>query len=147
MNLLIVPFLVYSVLPASDWPLIAGIITQESGWNPHAVSSAGAKGLMQLTPIAVEEAKRECPKARRYHLDLFNPRTNVWLGTCLIKRLRRVYGYDTRELLAHYNGGFRAVNALRKGEPLSVETKRYVNSVPLIAAQYGWKDPFSLAWE
>lgn len=34
---------------SQDWRLLAAIGYQESKWNPHAASSAGAKGLMQLT--------------------------------------------------------------------------------------------------
>ena len=42
---------------SQDWRLLAAIGYQESKWNPHASSSAGAHGLMQLTLDTATEAK------------------------------------------------------------------------------------------
>ena len=42
---------------SQDWRLLAAIGYQESKWNPRASSSAGARGLMQLTVETASEAK------------------------------------------------------------------------------------------
>jgi membrane-bound lytic murein transglycosylase F len=42
---------------SQDWRLLAAIGYQESKWNPRASSSAGARGLMQLTAETATEAK------------------------------------------------------------------------------------------
>ncbi|MDP9009093.1 MAG: membrane-bound lytic murein transglycosylase MltF [Pseudomonadota bacterium] len=42
---------------SQDWRLLAAIGYQESKWNPRASSSAGARGLMQLTLETATEAK------------------------------------------------------------------------------------------
>jgi peptidoglycan lytic transglycosylase F len=42
---------------SQDWRLLAAIGYQESKWNPRALSSAGARGLMQLTVETANEAK------------------------------------------------------------------------------------------
>lgn len=149
MNIFVLaPFLLASALPASQWPLVAAIIEHESAWQPNATSPANARGIMQLTPIGVKEAIKECPKAAGYRLNLYNPATSVWLGTCLLKRLARIYNYDTEELLAHYNGGGRAVAALRAGEGLNKETQRYIKNVLATAEKYGWKkQEQQLVWE
>jgi membrane-bound lytic murein transglycosylase F len=42
---------------SQDWRLLAAIGYQESKWNPDAASSAGAKGVMQLTPVTAIETR------------------------------------------------------------------------------------------
>jgi soluble lytic murein transglycosylase-like protein len=43
--------------------LVHAIIAQESGWNPHATSTKGAAGLMQLMPATAEEYGVRSPYA------------------------------------------------------------------------------------
>jgi membrane-bound lytic murein transglycosylase F len=50
---------------SQDWRLLAAIGYQESKWNPSAASSAGAKGLMQLTVESATEAKVTNPSDAR----------------------------------------------------------------------------------
>ena len=50
---------------SQDWRLLAAIGYQESKWNPSAASSAGAKGLMQLTLNSATEAKVSNPSDAR----------------------------------------------------------------------------------
>lgn len=87
-----------------DPALVAGLIRQESSWNPRAVSVAQARGLMQLLP----SVGASIATARGYPLWnaalLFEPEVNLELGTThLASSLRR----DTppERALAAYNAG------------------------------------------
>ncbi|MDB4914312.1 MAG: hypothetical protein JWM95_1956 [Gemmatimonadetes bacterium] len=87
-----------------DPALVAGLIRQESSWNPRAVSPAGARGLMQLVP----RVGAEIATSRRYPLWspalLFDADVNLELGTAhLSSSLKR----DTppERALAAYNAG------------------------------------------
>jgi len=42
---------------SQDWRLLAAMGYQESKWNPSAASSAGARGLMQLTVVTANETR------------------------------------------------------------------------------------------
>ena len=87
-----------------DPALVAGLIRQESSWNPRAVSVAQARGLMQLLP----SVGASIATSRGYPLWnvalLFEPEVNLELGTShLSSSLRR----DTppERALAAYNAG------------------------------------------
>jgi soluble lytic murein transglycosylase len=87
-----------------DPALVAGLIRQESSWNPHAVSPAGARGLMQLMPAV----GASIASGRRYPLWnpalLFEPGVSLELGTVhLAAALPR--GASVARALATYNAG------------------------------------------
>ena len=97
-----------------DPALVAGLIRQESSFNPQAVSVAGARGLMQLMPAVGESIAR----SRRYPMWnqalLLDPDVSLELGTAhLATSLRR--GVPTVRALAAYNaGGSRLSRWLRR---------------------------------
>jgi soluble lytic murein transglycosylase-like protein len=101
------------------------IIQVESSGDPSAISPVGARGLMQLMPIAVKEARGAC-KDLPDELDLLDPETNIRVGVCYLKGIRRFWK-TTPEFLAFYNGGFRCRDAVRRGEEIPFqETRRYL---------------------
>ena len=99
--------------------LIQAVIKVESNFNPRAVSSAGALGLMQLMPAT----------AKRFDVaDPFNPRANIEGGIRYLQYLRRLFPNDLRRVLAAYNAGENAVYRYQ-GIPPYPETQRYVKRV------------------
>lgn len=101
-----------------DAGLIKAVIKAESNFNPRAVSSAGAQGLMQLMPST----------ARGLGVtDSFNPEQNVMAGTRFLKDLLQRYG-NVDEALAAYNWG--PGNVDRHGtDRLPRETRAYLGKV------------------
>ena len=99
--------------------LIWAVIRVESGFDPRAVSSKGARGLMQLMPeTAVILGVR----------DIFNPRENIHGGARHLRRMMDRFHYDLPMAIAAYNAGERPVAAYR-GIPPYPETREYVARV------------------
>ena len=96
--------------------LIHSVIKVESNYNPYAVSSKGALGLMQLIPAT----------ARRFGVsDAFNPIQNIQGGAKYLRYLLDLYNQDYPLALAAYNAGEGAV-ARYGGVPPFAETQNYV---------------------
>jgi len=102
-----------------DSALIKAIIRAESGFNPHAISRKGAKGLMQLMPET----------ATRWNVsNVFNPRENIEGGVRYFKYLLSLFNNDLRLSLAAYNAGENLVYGLGSIPPYR-ETVDYVRKV------------------
>ncbi|HKW96091.1 MAG TPA: lytic transglycosylase domain-containing protein [Bryobacteraceae bacterium] len=102
-----------------DRDLVHSVIRVESNYNPLAVSSKGALGLMQLIPST----------ARRFGVsNSFDPGENLEGGIRYLKYLLDQYGGDHLLALAAYNAGEAAV-ARYRGVPPFPETLGYVLQV------------------
>lgn len=108
-----------------DENLIRAIIKVESDFNPNCVSSAGAKGLMQLMP----ENCRDLGVA-----DPFDIEQNIDGGTRHIKEYLDKYNGDVEMALMAYNGGptrmaRRGVKSINDIYKMPKETQNYVPKV------------------
>ena len=100
--------------------LICGVILQESGGNPKAVSHAGAKGLMQLMDGT----------AKRFGVEnSFDPKQNIDGGTKYLRFLLDRFNGDIKLALAGYNAGENAVAKHGNKIPPIRETQNYVPAV------------------
>lgn len=102
-----------------DPDLVKGIIHVESRYNPQALSSKGAMGLMQLMPETASLLGVRDP---------WDPLDNITGGTKYISYLLKKYNGDLSKALAAYNAGPGAVDAY-DGIPPYQETQDYVRHV------------------
>jgi hypothetical protein len=99
--------------------IVYAMIESESRFNPKAVSSRGALGLMQLMPSTASILGVR---------DAFDPRQNVDAGVRHFRVLIDRFGGNLSLALAAYNAGEPAV-IRHKGIPPYPETRQYVNRV------------------
>ena len=102
-----------------DPNLVAAVIWAESSGDPDAVSTKGARGLMQLLPSTARELGVD---------NLFDPRDNVDGGTKYLRKMLDSHNGNLELALAAYNAGPDAVRR-HGGLPPHKETKTYVARV------------------
>ena len=109
-----------------DPALLAGLVKQESGFNPTAGSGAGAKGLTQLMPGTA---------AGLGVTNILDPVQNLNGGAKYLKQQLDAFGGDVTKALAAYNAGPGAVQRFGGVPPYS-ETQNYVRIVQANAASF-----------
>ena len=87
-----------------DAALIAAVIYSESKFSDRT-SSAGARGLMQITPEAAKDIERHSGGTTFELGDLSDPEINIRYGTFLLRELLERYDGDVVAALAAYNAG------------------------------------------
>ena len=125
---------------------VAGLIRQESVFNPRAKSHANAYGLMQLLiPTARATARKYGSNATISADSLFHPPVNIELGTAYMRDQFDKFGRIEYVAVA-YNAGPGRVSPWRASLPIEIdefveaipfrETKGYVQGVIRNTAQY-----------
>lgn len=102
------------------YELLHAVIHVESAYNPKAVSSAGAQGLMQLMPATA---------ARFGVQDPFNPVDNIRGGSQYLRHLLKLFNNNYALALAAYNSGENTVIRYGNKIPPYRETQNYVRKV------------------
>lgn len=112
--------------------LLHAMITVESSYRVHAISPAGAQGLMQLMPATAERFGVE---------DVFDATENINGGSRYLAYLLSLFNGNLRLALAAYNAGENAV--IRHGNriPPYRETQNYVEKVLKTYQKYRFNSP------
>ncbi|MDD3653695.1 MAG: lytic transglycosylase domain-containing protein [Desulfotomaculaceae bacterium] len=85
--------------------LVAAVMKAESSFNKNAVSERGARGLMQIMPETGQWAAGKIGGMAFSPERLFEPETNIKLGSWYIADLSKEFRGDIILVLAAYNGG------------------------------------------
>jgi len=107
-----------------DPRFIHAVIWQESKYDTHARSHAGAQGLMQLIPATAERFGCDDPN---------DPVQNITAGTKYLSWLLKRFSGNVQLALAGYNAGEGSVDKYA-GIPPYNETQNYVK---IISKRYG----------
>ena len=112
----------YGISPA----MLAAVAKVESGFDPSAVSSAGAQGIMQIMPSL----------SSQMGIDPYNPVQAIDAGAAILSDNLKVFGGSIPLALAAYNAGQGAVKQYG-GIPPYPQTQDYVTMVEQVMAQMG----------
>lgn len=122
--------------------LVFAVINAESSFDFKAISSAGAKGLMQLLPTTAEFIAEKINYTQK--IDLFNIDCNLNLGVAYLSYLQNIFKeFDI--VVCAYNAGEGVVRDWLKsggGKEFQIEypeTKRYLEKVKLGVKIYAKK--------
>jgi len=120
--------------------LVAALIRQESEFNPSAISPANAYGLMQLLPAVGKSMAHQEGLEHFQTFQLFDPATNIRLGTRYLRKTLDKFGGVTEYALAAYDAGDERVHNWQAAGPYQgidefvesipfTETREYVESI------------------
>lgn len=114
--------------------LVRAVVAAESNYNPHAVSHAGAIGLMQVMPATAADYGVNSSEA------LFDPEVNLRTGTRHLRRLLDKYDNDYGRVIMAYNAGEGVVDRTNS-QVTYLETLNYTEAVIRHYRNYGGAAP------
>ena len=109
--------------------VVAGLIRQESEFNPKVISRANAYGLTQILPSTGRDLSRRVGLRAFQTSMLFDPAVNLRLGTYYLKILLKSFGGRWEDVLAAYNGGGSRVTKWR-GFGTFEEQAEFIETIP-----------------
>jgi soluble lytic murein transglycosylase len=109
--------------------LVAGLIRQESEFNPEAVSRANAYGLTQVQPVTGRQYARRAGILRFTSGVLFQPAINLKIGATIFRSMLDSNRGSLEETLAAYNAGPNRAAAWR-GWNTYREPAEFVETIP-----------------
>jgi soluble lytic murein transglycosylase len=127
-----------------------GLIRSESAMAVDALSGAGARGLMQLTPATAQQLAKRHGYAYGGPEQLMQAEENVRFGTTYLRDLLDRFGGNSVLVSGAYNAGPNAVDRWLKDRPLGDpaiwveslpyrETRDYIPRVLAFATIYDWR--------
>ncbi len=111
---------------------VQGLIKQESLFETDALSSAGARGLMQIMPETGRRIKdyKNVSVSFESEEDLFEPGINISLGVAYLRKLQDTIGDNRAHLLISYNAGPSALKKWLKRFRDIEDPDVFIESIP-----------------
>ena len=110
--------------------LVAGIIRQESAFDPRATSPVGARGLMQLMPPTARDVARRLDMRYDPAL-LYEPEVSVRMGSAYFRQVLDRFGGNVELALAGYNGGPNRIRRMWSEAPPGTDLDEFVETLEL----------------
>ncbi len=137
----------YTQIYNLDPYLVQALMRQESYFNPMAVSSSRAMGLMQLLPSTADYVAQWEKMSGSQVGFLFNPEVNVHLGTRYLKYLHEKFDGNSMLAVGSYNGGPGAMGRWVSGsKTLASDPDMFVETIPYDQSRDYIKEVFSHYW-
>lgn len=129
---------------------VQGLMRSESALAEDAISSAGARGLMQVTPATARQLASKHPFEYHGRAQLLQPEDNIQFGTAYLRDLLDRFGESPVLAAAAYNAGPHAVERWLSEDPVTnpavwietlpyFETRDYIPRVLAFTALYDWR--------
>ena len=126
--------------------IVAGLIRQESVFNPNAISRVGARGLMQVMPATGQVISKRQGIGTISAADLYNPALNIKIGMNYLAQMLGQFGRIEYAAAAYNAGPSRAQRWIAERGSMDIEdwieripfteTRGYVQGVLRYAANY-----------
>jgi len=119
----------YSRIHDVDPAIVYAIIREESRFQVRSVSSAAARGVMQLIPPTAAQVARSLGLGNMPLHELYEPKTNIALGVKYLSQLLNRFDGRMVFALASYNGGPSNVERWLKTCPDEVADEEFLNAI------------------
>ena len=112
-----------------DAALVLSIMREESGFRAKVVSPVGARGLLQIMEATGERLALAVGHENFTADDLFEPKTNIRLGSYYLGELSQQFGGRLSAAIASYNAGPEAVSQWLVARP-DLDDDEWVEAIP-----------------
>ena len=112
-----------------DLPVLLAITRQESAFSPTAISTVGARGLMQLMLSTARNTARNIGYSRPSSNALLNPETNIHIGSHHMVELLDEFDQNHALAYAAYNAGSHRVREWIKGKS-GMDIRAWIETIP-----------------
>ena len=113
-----------------DPNLVYAIIKQESKFSEVAISKSKAKGLMQILDSTAKDMSKYIEEIDSKNIDLFDPKTNIFIGTKYISYLLNHFKGNYYLTVAAYNAGLGKVESwVNKDYTKYTELSDFIDSI------------------